>query len=162
MAIPFRFTLAFCGFWTTFAALLARNAITIAIVQLAAPPPSQNGSGSHNYCDDGVNLSYAFNETPDDAKSESVWTHQQRAMMLGAFFLGHTFGFVIVGPVLSKLGVRHSITFVLLSSSIMSMLFPTFLSVSFGVAFASRLLLGIIQAIHMPAFLMLWGSWAPG
>ena len=94
--------------------------------------------------------------------SETAWTHQQRAMMLGAFFLGHAFGFIVVGPVLSRLGVRHSITLVLLSSSIISILFPTFVTVSYRVAFVSRLLLGLIQAIHLPAFMMLWGSWAPG
>ena len=156
MVIPLRYKLACCGFWTTFAALLARNAITIAIVQLAAP--SHNGT-EVQYCRDS---NYTDAVTTQNYHSETAWNHQQRAMMLGAFFLGHAFGFIVVGPVLSRLGVRHSITLVLLSSSIISILFPTFVTVSYRVAFVSRLLLGLIQAIHLPAFMMLWGSWAPG
>ena len=166
-SIPLRYKLAGCGFWTTFGALLARNAITIAMVQLSAAP-SLNTSNKT----DGNDVEFCRGENVTDGvelrdhqfsyDADIVWSHRQRALMLSAFFLGHAFGFLVVGPVLGKFGVRHSIIFVLLSSSLLSLLFPTLAKMSYHVAFVSRLLLGLIQAIHLPAFMMFWGSWAPG
>ena len=117
---PLRYKLAGCGFWTTFGALLARNAITIAMVQLSAAPSlstsNKTGENDVEFCrvenvTDGVEL----RDHQFSYDAEIVWSHRQRALMLSVFFLGHAFGFLVVGPVLGKFGVRHSITFVLLS-----------------------------------------------
>ena len=62
------------------------------------------------------------------------------------------------------MGSRTTITVAVLSSSLLSSLFPLLVSlpkVGFCIGFMARILLGILQALQIPAFVNLWTHWAP-
>ena len=103
--------------------------------------------------------------TNDTSQHVFDWSNKQRGLMLGAFFLGHALSVFAVGPILKALDARNLITFVLLSSAVLTILFPWFLQINkvgYHIAFVSRMILGIIQGLHLPAFFTFWGRWAPG
>ena len=107
------------------------------------------------------NSSQSTNETNYHAFD---WSNKQRGLMLSSFFLGHALSVFAVGPLLKALDARKSITFVLLSSTVLTIMFPWFLQINkigYHIAFMSRLILGILQGLHLPAFFTFWGRWAP-
>ena len=140
MKIPFRYKLAFVGFLTTFAALLTRNALTIAIVDMVNSSPGQT---NQSICPGDEIEVFLSNFTKTTG---FPWSNRQKGLLLGGFFLGNGVGVFVVGIALKHLDVRKSVTMVLMSSGIISLLFPYSASISYQLALGFRFLLGIIQA----------------
>ena len=139
MKVPFRYKLAVVGFLTTFAALLTRNALTIAIVDMVNSSPGQSNQSVCPSYDTKVLLSNSSNMTGFS------WPNRQKGLLLGGFFLGNGAGVFVVGVTLQRLDVRKSVTMVLMLSGIISLVFPYSTAISYKLALGLRFLLGIIQ-----------------
>ena len=184
MNLPVRYKLAICGFFTTFGALLTRNGVTIvegnsfssSVVKLHLKgffginfyphykAIVQMSSGVMHSTADFCPAENSSQSTNDTNYHAFDWSNKQRGLMLSSFFLGHALSVFAVGPLLKALDARNSITFILLSSAVLTIMFPWFLQINkigYHVAFMSRLILGILQGLHLPAFFTFWGRWAP-
>lgn len=106
---------------------------------------------------DRVNISVAA----VSLQQEFDWNEITKGMVLSSFFLGYI-SFQLVGALLvSRFGGRLTLGIAVFSWSLVTFFSPAAISISVGWLIATRVLLGMGEAIVFPASIALFRTWVP-
>ena len=161
----YRFVIAFLIFCSTTAIYIGRINLSIAIVEMSLKSNKTNNNILTDACPaqtKSINQSTIIEDkqTQSDKAKKFDWNETKQGIILGAFFWGYVLFQIPGGRMAEMYGPRLLVTIGIFGTGVINLLTPL-LANYYYVFIASRVLLGMVQAMVFPSAFALASSWIP-
>ena len=130
---------------------------------MSMAPPSKKEVNFTPRCS-GISESTNSTETEPSLTAESYefeWTPSQQMNLIGFYYFGYVPCHLLGGSLAFKYGFKRVLMISALGAALLSAFFPFMARVSYWLAVANRVVLGVLQTGWFPAMQGAWGHWAP-
>lgn len=108
-----------------------------------------------------VNLSVAIVAMTRGRKSEFDWSTEEQGLLLSAFSYGYLFTQIPGGILATRIGGHRLYGAGIISTTLLTFLFPLASEFGLSALFVIRLLIGLCQGVVYPSLHAIWSKWAP-
>lgn len=159
---PMRYVVASVLFTAMIYCSLTRSCLSITITTMAKSDRDNDSKTSYGYrC--------PYSDIPGEVRTDEGyqgsdlydWSHLEREVILGSFFLGYFIAQIPGGILVDKNGARYVLGTCVLVSIILTGLTPFITKLGWIVFSLFRVILGIFQAPLVPSLTCLIGKWFP-